>query len=487
MRRSIPMQQDRHPAGCSAMGHPRPPGSARSDPNPYGNGRMPTDRILPPDQNHGDLTEQLSDIALQPPASRPERPALLTGLLLVGVLLLSVWVLFVQGPGIWGLDQATVWGFDIASYLWWIGLGNAGAVISSLLLLLRHNWRNSLNRLAESITLFSALVAGLFPILHLGRPWLAYWVFPLEFQDLGLWPQFRSPLAWDAYAIFCYLGVVGLFWYVGLIPDLAALRDQARRRFWARVYGVLALGWRGSGRHWTLWHRAYRTIAAISLPFVVTIHAGAALLLAGGPVPGWHSTIFPTLFMLGGTFAGFGLIAALAVLLRRGLGLGNVLTVDHLDLLARLILAVSLAYIYCQLAEIWTLFYKSDRAELLVLRDRYVGQHALVTWAGWIGSIGAAQLLWFRAVRRSPSALLAIGLSIAASIYAIHYMLLVSSLTGGHFPAVWRPYSPTLSEWGLLAGSGGLFIAILLLFLRMAPPISIFEVKQVLADERRTG
>jgi len=442
-------------------------------------------RTLLPGQEHGALTRQMAGIALGRPGAGVERPLLLLGLALLGVFAVSIGWLLVEGVGIWGLDQQVYWGFDIASYVWWIGLGNAGAVISALLLLMRHNWRNSLNRLAETMTLLSAVVAGLFPVLHLGRPELVYWVFPVHVDDLGLWPQFRSPLAWDAFAVLTYLGVVGLFWYVGLIPDLAALRDRARRPFWAGVYGVLALGWRASSRQWAVWRRAYRTIAALALPYVVVIHAGVALLFAGGPVSGWHSTIFPTLFMIGGTLAGFAVVALLAVLLRAGFNLGNVLTRDHLDLLSRIILALALAYLYCHIAEIWTIYYRHDAVEVAVLEDRLFGGFALLTWAGWIGSIGLAQLFWVRRLRRSPVAVALVSAVIAAAIYAAHLVLIVSVLARGHFPALWRSYDPTLWEWGLLAGSAGLFLTLLLLLLRALPPVSIFEIKQVLHEEGR--
>ncbi len=436
---------------------------------------------------HAAVTEHLAGAALKPPGHGADRAILVAGLLLTGLFLVAVAVPLWRGVGVWGLSNDVVWAIDIASYLWWIGLGNASAVITCLLLLLRQNWRNSLNRLAESLALFSAGVAGMFPILHLGQPWQVHWMFPVNAQELGLWPQFRSPLAWDAYAILTYLGVIFLLWYIGLIPDLAALRDRAKRRGWAMVYGVLALGWRGSARHWTRWHQAYRVTAAVALPYIVLIHAGAALLLAGGPVPGWHSTIFPTLFMLGGTLAGFGAIILLAVAVRAGFGLHDLITRDHLDLLARITLATALLYLYCHVAEAWTILYRGDPTEIALLERRVAGADAPLAWTGWIASIGMAQLFWFRAVRRRPVLLALIGTVIAAGIYAVHLMLLVSGLAFGHFPAMWRDYAPTVWEWALLAGSAGVFLTLLALFLRSLPAVSIFEVKEVLRDRATEG
>lgn len=436
---------------------------------------------------HAEVTRRLAGEALKPPGRGAERALLVPGLLLSGLFALSIGWLLWRGVGVWGLSNSVVWGIDIASYLWWIGLGNAGAIVSSLLLLLRQGWRNSLNRLAESMTLFSAAVAGLFPILHLGQPWQVGWMFPVNAGDLGLWPQFRSPLAWDAYAILTYLGVILTLWYVGLIPDLAALRDRARRRGWAMAYGVLALGWRGSARHWTRWRQAYRLTAAIALPYIVVIHAGAALLLAGGPVPGWHSTLFPTLFMVGGTLAGFAMIILLTLGLRAGFGLGDLITRDHLDMLGRIALTTALIYLVCQLAEAWTILYGGDATEVALLVRRVAGAEAVPTWIGWIGSIGAAQLLWLPAVRRNPLPLALVAAVIGASIYVTHLTLLVSGLSFGHFPAMWRGYDPTGWEYALLAGSAGLFLLLLALFLRTLPAISIFEAKESQHDAAHHG
>lgn len=432
------------------------------------------------------VTGELTALALRPPGYGWDRPALLLALLLTGVFGLSVWKLLADGVGVWGLNHPNVWGFDIVNYVWWIGLGNAGAIISGLLLLLGHGWRNALNRLAEAMTLFSAAVAGLFPILHLGRPWLFWWTIPHE-NALGLWPNFRSPLIWDAFAVMTYLGVVGLFWYVGLIPDLATLRDRAAHPVWRRVYGIAALGWRGCGSHWARWRLAYRTIAAVSVPYVVLIHTGVGLLYAGAPLPGWHSTVFPPLLMIGGTLAGFATIALLSAALRRGFGLADLITAGHLDLLAKIMLATALLYLYVHIAEIWTLLYRATPAELHILRDRVSGPFAPYAWAGWIGSIAVPQLFWLPAVRRRPWAVALVSAVIMPAVWASHYMLQMGPLSRGIFPAMWQPYLPTVWDWGVFAGSIGLFLLLLVLFLRAVPAVSIFEVKEALRDEREAS
>ncbi len=288
--------------------------------------------LLSSDQSMGDVTDQLARIPLHFPTRRRWLIALGLSSLLLLLFVVSVVALFDRGVGIWGINIPVNWAFAIHNYVWWLGIGHAGTLISALLLLMGREWRNSLNRFAETMTLFAVLCAGIYPILHLGRPWYIYWMFPYP-ATMRVWPQFRSPLEWDIWAVLTYLTVSVVFWYVGLIPDLAAARDRARRRGWQVFFGVLSLGWQGSALHWFRWQQAYRLIAALAVPLVVSVHSEVSLLFASGQIPGWHSTIFPPYFVLGAAFSGFAIVAMIAIAIRALFGLGNLVTEDHLDVL----------------------------------------------------------------------------------------------------------------------------------------------------------
>src|SRR3954452_13948013 len=271
--------------------------------------------ILPLDQSLGDVTEQLASIPLHFPARRRWLIALGLASLLLALFVVSAIVLFARGVGVWGINIPVNWAFDIHNYVWWLGIGHAGTLISALLLLMGQDWRNSLNRFAEAMTLCAVTCAAIYPVLHLGRPWFIYWMFPYP-ATMGVWPQFRSPLEWDLWAVLTYLIVSLLFWYVGLIPDLATVRDRAKRRGWQIFFGIFALGWRGSARHWYRWNKTYRIIAAIAVPLVVSVHSEVSLLFAAGQLPGWHSTIFPPYFVAGAAFSGFAVVSMIAVPVR---------------------------------------------------------------------------------------------------------------------------------------------------------------------------
>jgi molybdopterin-containing oxidoreductase family membrane subunit len=301
--------------------------------------------ILPPDQSLGDITDQIARIPLQFPTRRRWLVALAFSSLLLLLFFVSVAVLFTRGVGIWGINIPVNWAFAIHNYVWWLGIGHAGTLISALLLLIGREWRNSLNRFAETMTLFAVICAAIYPVLHLGRPWFIYWIFPYP-STMQVWPQFRSPLEWDIWAILTYLTVSLVFWYIGLVPDLAAARDRARRRGWQVFFGVLCLGWRGSAVHWMRWRQSYLLIAALAVPLVVSVHSEVSLLFAAGQIPGWHSTIFPPYFVLGAAFSGFAVVAMIAILIRALFNLENLVTDDHLDVLAKVLLACGLMTAY---------------------------------------------------------------------------------------------------------------------------------------------
>lgn len=429
------------------------------------------------------ITAQITQIPLRYPAPRAWWICFCTSLLLLASFVVSASVLLVYGVGVWGNNIPVNWGLAIANYIWFLGIGHAGTLISAMLLLLNAHWRNSLNRFAEAMTLFAVVCAGLYPILHLGRPWFFYWIVPYP-NTMTLSPQFKSPLSWDFFAVLTYLTVSVLFWYIGIVPDLASVRDRAKKRWQQVLYGLGALGWRGSARHWARWNQAYRLTAAIAVPLVVSVHSEISLLFAAGPIPGWNSTVFPPYFVLGAAFSGFAVVLMIAVVLRHALGLGDFVTERHLDLLARFLLATGLMTAYGYLAEVFDALYGGETQDVATLMDRLSGSYALTYWAAVGLNFLPLQLLWLKTIRRRPVVLLLIGLSVTIGMWFERYMLLVTSLYRDYLVSSWGEYHPSVWEWALYAGMLGVFFTPFLLFVRFLPVISAFEVKEAL---RETG
>lgn len=390
--------------------------------------------------------------------------------------------LFWKGIGIWGNNIPVNWGIAISNYIWFLGIGHAGTLISAMLLLLQAHWRNALNRFAEAMTLVAVICAGLYPILHLGRPWLFYWMAPYP-NTMSLWPQFRSPLTWDFFAVLTYLTVSLLFWYIGIVPDLAVTRDRARRRGARVLYGLAALGWRGSARHWSRWRQAYKLTAAIAVPLVVSVHSEISLLLAAGPLPGWNSTVFPPYFVLGAAFSGFAVVAMIAIVLRHALGLQALVTPRHLDLLAIFTLATGLMTAYGYVAEVFDTFYGGEKYEINTLLNRLSGSNAWSYWGAVIANFVPLQLLWFRWARRSPVLLFLVAASVTLGMWFERYMLLVTTLYRDYLVSSWADYFPTFWDWSLFLGMLGVFFTPLLLFVRFLPVISAFEIKEARLEE----
>src|SRR5436190_14557892 len=370
-----------------------------------------SEHILPADQSLGDVTDQLARIPLQFPTRRRWLIALALSSLLLLLFFVAVTVLFTRGVGVWGLNIPVNWAFAIHNYVWWLGIGHAGTLISALLLLMGREWRNSLNRFAETMTLFAVICAGIYPVLHLGRPWYLYWMFPYP-ATMGVWPQFRSPLEWDIWAVLTYLTVSLAFWYTGLIPDLAAARDRAESRGWQIFFGIIALGWRGSAAHWSRWSQAYRLTAGLAVPLVVSVHSEVSLLFAAGQIPGWHSTIFPPYFVLGAAFSGFAVVSIIAIALRSWFGLENLVTDEHLDLLGKVLLATGLMTAYGYLFEVFDALYSGGPHEIQTLIDRIAGAYAWTYWGALVFNCIPLQALWWRRARRSGSVLLLISVSV---------------------------------------------------------------------------
>jgi molybdopterin-containing oxidoreductase family membrane subunit len=400
------------------------------------------------------------------------------------VFVVAAGVLFWNGVGVWGINIPVNWGLAISNYIWFLGIGHAGTLISAMLLIMNAHWRNSLNRFAEAMTLFAVVCAGLYPILHLGRPWLFYWMAPYP-NVMTVWPQFRSPLTWDFFAVLTYLTVSILFWYIGIVPDLAATRDRAKKRRYQVFYGLAALGWRGSARHWTRWRQAYRLTAVIAVPLVVSVHSEVSLLFAAGPIPGWNSTVFPPYFVLGAAFSGFAVVSMIAVAMRHVFGLERLVTTRHLDLLAKLLLATGVMTSYGYIIEVFDVLYGGDHQEIGTLVDRLVGSNAWSYWGAVIANFLPIQLLWLVRFRTHPLALFLIGLSVTIGMWFERYMLLVSTLYRDYLVSSWGDYHPSFWEWTLFAGMLGVFFTPFLLFVRFLPVISAFEIKEAAFEEKR--
>ena len=439
--------------------------------------------ILPRDQSLGDVTDQLARIPLHFPTRRRWLIALSFSMLLLTLFAVSVVVLFTRGVGIWGINIPVNWAFAIHNYVWWLGIGHAGTLISALLLLMGREWRNSLNRFAETMTLFAVVCAGIYPVLHLGRPWYLYWMFPYP-ATMGVWPQFRSPLEWDIWAVLTYLTVSLVFWYVGLIPDLGAARDRARQRGWQVFFGVLSLGWRGSAVHWLRWQQAYRLLAALAVPLVVSVHSEVSLLFAAGTIPGWHSTIFPAYFVLGAAFSGFAVVSMIAIAIRSLFSLKNLVTDDHLDILGKVLLATGLMTGYGYVFEIFDAFYSGEAHEIQTVYDRVAGAYAWTYWGAILFNFVFLQLLWWRWARRSPLALFLISTSVAIGMWLERYMILVTSLYRDFLVSSWGAYAPNFWDWSIYIGTFGLFLVPFLLIIRLFPVIAISETKEVLHEEQ---
>jgi len=427
------------------------------------------------------VTDKISRVVLQNGAPRGWWIGFGISLSLLGVFAVSIVMLLVEGTGIWGINVPVAWGFAIINFVWWIGIGHAGTLISAILLLFRQEWRTSINRFAEAMTLFAVASAGLYPILHLGRPWLGYWLFPYP-NTMGMWPNFRSPLIWDVFAVTTYATVSLMFWFVGLIPDFATLRDRSQSVAGRKIYGTLALGWRGSAEHWHRYEMAYLLLAGLSTPLVVSVHTIVSFDFAISVVPGWHATIFPPYFVAGAVFSGFAMVATIAIPLRRAYGLQSFITIKHLDNMAKVMLATGLVVAYGYMMEAFFAFYSANIFEETMMKLRFEGPYSSSYWALILCNVLVPQALWFRKVRRDTRALLFVAIVINIGMWLERYVIVVTSLSNDFLPSSWGLYSPTFWDLATYAGSFGLFGTLLLLFIRFLPMISIFEMKTIVPE-----
>lgn len=428
------------------------------------------------------LSEQVSNLVLRP-APRWWWIGFGLSLSLLLVLVIAVVWLFIGGVGIWGINIPVAWGFAILEYVWWIALASGGTIVSALFYLTRSEWRSATNRIAESMMLCAAAPAGLLPILHIGRQGFFYWLFPYP-NVMDIWPQFRSPLLWDFVCIICYILTSILFYYVGLLPDLATVRDRARNRAQQIFYGVLALGWRGSARHWASYKTVYFIMAAIMAPMVISVHSVVGLDFAGGLTPGWHSTQFPPYFFFGAVISGLALVIMLTIGVRHGCHLQGVITARHLNALGKVMLTGSLMLTYSYVWEAFGPFYGSDIADRTMFLERVFGLYAGTFWAKTILNAVIPQLLWFPWVRRSEALLFLISLGIIVGMWLERFVIVVTSLHRNWSPSMWGDFYPTFWDWATLAGTIGLFLTLFFLILRLLPIVSIAEMREIIDRER---
>ena len=434
--------------------------------------------VLAPGHSYASVTDKISAIVLTRGTTRGWWIAFGVSLFFVNVLMVAVTYLIAKGIGIWGNNIPVGWGLDILNFVWWIGIGHAGTLISAVLLLLNQSWRTSINRFAEAMTLFAVACAGLYPLLHLGRIWVFYWLLPYP-NTMGLWPQFRSALVWDVFAVSTYLAVSLMFWFVGLIPDLATLRDRTNSRVGRVVYGILAMGWRGSARHWHRFDAAYMLLAGIATPLVVSVHTVVGFDFATSIVPGWHNTIFPPYFVAGAIYSGFAMVLTLAIPLRAAYGLQDFITERHLENMAKIMLATGLMVAYGYAMEVFFGWYSANTYEEYLVANRAFGPYAPSYWALVLCNVIVPQFLWIRRVRIQPVLLWTIAIVANIGMWLERFVILVTSLHRDYLPSSWDMYYPTVWDWATFVGSLGLFLFLLLLFIRFLPMISIFEMREL--------
>jgi Ni/Fe-hydrogenase subunit HybB-like protein len=400
-------------------------------------------------------------------------------LMFLGVLGISVGYLFWNGIGSWGNNSPIGWAWDITNFVWWIGIGHAGTLISAVLFLFRQKWRTSVNRFAEAMTIFAVICALLYPTIHVGRVWLLYWALPLPNQ-MTMWPNFKSPLLWDVFAVSTYFTVSLLFWYVGLVPDFATLRDRAKSAVRKKVYGAFALGWRGSNRHWRNYERAYLILAALSTPLVLSVHSVVSFDFATSVMPGWHTTIFPPYFVAGAVFSGFAMVSTLMIISRQVFGLKDLMTMKHLELMNKIMLVTGSLVGYAYSMEFFIAWYSGNQYERYVFINRATGPYWWAYWTMVTCNVLSPQVFWFKRFRTSIPVMFAISILINIGMWFERFVIIVTSLHRDYLPSSWGMFSPTWIDIGCYTGSLGLFFTLFALFIRWFPMIAMFEVKAAL-------
>jgi Ni/Fe-hydrogenase subunit HybB-like protein len=440
-----------------------------------------TSAVLGPGHTFASVTDQISAIVLTRKTSRGWIFGFAISFTLMMAFLYATAYLFARGIGIWGTTIPVGWAFPIVNFVWWIGIGHAGTLISAVLLLLHQEWRTSINRFAEAMTLFAVSCAGLFPLLHMGRPWVFYWMLPYP-NTMDLWPNFRSPLVWDVFAVMTYFTVSILFWYMGLIPDMATLRDRTKNRFGQIVYGMMALGWRGSAAHWQRYEVAYLLMAGLATPLVVSVHSIVGMDFAASILPGWHTTFSPPFFVAGAIFSGFAMVTTLMIPLRSIYALQDFVTLRHLENMAKVILATGSMMFYGYAAELFFAYYSGNEFERYMTINRVLGPYGWSYWALIACNVLTPQILWSRRMRRCVPVLFVVSLIVNVGMWLERFIIVIVSLHRDFLPSSWRMYYPTLWDITHFVGSIGLFFTLLFLFVRLLPVISIFELRSLVHE-----
>jgi molybdopterin-containing oxidoreductase family membrane subunit len=399
--------------------------------------------------------------------------------LLLVLMTVTIIYLFTTGVGVWGNNTPVNWAFDIINFVFWVGIGHAGTLISAILFLFRQNWRTSINRFAEAMTIFAVMCAAMFPGIHIGRPWLPYWLLPYPNQ-MQMWPQFRSPLLWDVFAVSTYATVSLLFWYVGMLPDLATLRDRAKSRIAQVAYGIACLGWTGSSRHWHRFERMYLLLAALATPLVLSVHSVVSFDFATSQLPGWHTTIFPPYFVAGAVFGGFAMVLTLAIPARQFFGLRHLITLRHIDNMCKVLLATGLIVSYAYATEFFIAWYSGHHYEQSLFMMRPTGPYAWAFWTMVTCNVVAPQLLWKKSWRKNLYIVMFVAMCVNIGMWFERFVIIVTSLHRDFLPSSWAIYWPTWVDLCLLAGSFGLFFTLFLLFCRFLPVVAMAEVKTVM-------
>ncbi len=437
-------------------------------------------------QDFVSVTDTVCEVAERPRPPLGWHVAFAVSSALTLALFLSIGYLFVTGVGVWGNNSPVAWGWPIVNFVFWVGIGHAGTLISAILFLFRQRWRTSINRFAEAMTVFAVTCAGIFPAIHVGRVWVVYWLAPYPNQ-MQMWPQFRSPLLWDVFAVSTYATVSVLFWYLGMIPDLATLRDRAKTRLRQIAYGIFALGWRGSARQWHHYERAYLLLAALATPLVLSVHSVVSFDFAVSQLPGWHTTIFPPYFVAGAIFSGFAMVVTLMVPARAFFGLKDLVTIRHLDNMNKIILATSLMVGYAYGVELFTAWYSGNRYEMFTFLNRALGPYAWAYWTMVTCNLVVPQLFWLKKCRTTPWIMLVVAVLVNVGMWFERFVIIVTSLSRDFLPSSWGHFVPTPVDVLMLLGSFGLFFTLFLLFCRYLPMVAMAEVKTVLPQAHGEG
>lgn len=436
--------------------------------------------------DYHDLSEQISSIVEGDVLKTPRKYWITLGITgsITGLLGMMLTYLVATGIGVWGNNRPVGWAWDITNFVFWIGIGHAGTLISAILFLFRQKWRTSINRSAEAMTLFAVMCAGIFPLFHTGRPWRAYWLFPVPNTDLNMWQNFRSPLIWDVFAVSTYFTVSLLFWFTGLVPDLATLRDRAATKVKQVVFGILSLGWRGSARHWRNYEAAYLILAGLSTPLVLSVHTIVSFDFATSVIPGWHTTIFPPYFVAGAIFSGFACVMTLLVIARWALNLQNLITMKHLENMNKIILVTGSIVGYAYATEFFIAWYSGNLYERYAFLNRAFGPYWWAYWTMITCNVISPQFFWFKALRRSIPVMFILSITTNIGMWFERFVIIVTSLHRDFLPSSWGYFRPTWVDMCTFAGTIGLFLTLFLLFARFLPMIAISEVKGVLAYEK---